>query len=217
MRARWLRSGFLNCNNRPRCLNRIHFAFQPCARSPAPYRLPGSGRCRSWWARDGPVWEEGSARWVLAPSPSLCRKKTGGTKWTEREVVVFLAGENSQQGQTEPKVIAGSVSIAVQNPACPRCLWQASFRGLDPLCRLCWKFDGRLERCDALSSSQRVKTLRLTAPSSSIPLHLSLAGIRMTDWMLMGVGPRFGTITKISHNHRGREIVIYAYGKMWCF
>lgn len=47
MRARWPRSGFLNCNNRPRCLNRIHFVSRPCARSPAPCRLPGSGRCRS--------------------------------------------------------------------------------------------------------------------------------------------------------------------------
>lgn len=207
-KARWPRWGFLNSNNRPRCLNLIHLVFQPCARFPAPNRLPGSGRCRSWWVRDGLVWEEGSVRSVLAPSPSLWSKKDEKTQQDA------FRGEQ-QQGQIVPKVNASNVSIVVQpfaqNPTCPcfshRPLWTDQV--LSAVCVKVWWAVEEMWRSVLLSARQNA----VAAPSSSISLHISLAATGMTDWMLMGVCPRFGTISNIPHKH-GVSFFLYIWQSM---
>lgn len=84
----------------------------------------------SWWAGlGGGLGALGACSIPVA----LLQKRT---ETTEQDVF----REDSQQGQTVPKVNASNVSIAVQpsaqNPARPRCLKQASFGGLGPLYRL---------------------------------------------------------------------------------
>lgn len=182
MRARCPPPGSLNCNKRPRCSNRIHWVFSACARSPVPVRLPESGRCRSLWARGGSVLVEDSVRSVLAPSSlDLSTRKLNGMflRRTDRRVKLHEKSSLEEPPSLSTReVLNQRVPVVSAGPL--RGDWVLSTGCAESLMGV-WR-DVTL-----MSSSQRVKTLRLAAPSF---LHPSprFIGWHRSDWLNVGGG-----------------------------